>query len=449
MIDDTVWKSSNLTWQVGKDTDIGGSRENQDDMFIFERKNINLCIIGVLDGHGRDVGKAAAMAGRDYFLQYFDSHLSELMSDPYSTLVESFKGGHDYIKVAFRRQLEQQGWEIDEAPEGYLLKRKKGASQWACVHGGTSCSIIVLINQKMYIANVGDSSGILCAPGNVLDPKIMQHLGDASLQQEKFKKAGALHTPPPLQTTTPSIGAGSAESASDTLVLTAEHSPECVSEFYRLRDQRPNPSNPHLPDILILYDAPSQDKSKCPQVFDVSKTGIPTVTGKGRYYKNVRQEWASLVSTPSGARFQDALAFTRSLGDFHLHTYGVCHLPEIQVIDIMAIFKDLSALGSSTDNKSYLSIVLSSDGVWDNFVYSDVTRFVMDSTCINAVKQEVIGAQRVASSFMQRNVSRSRANFGSQADNATCIIMYLTSTAAPSFPVEGFSESMEVEKLTG
>jgi len=42
-----------------------------------------------------------------------------------------------------------------------------------------------------------------------------------------------------------------------------------------------------------------------------------------RYYKNVRKEWASLVSTPPTAKFQDALAFTRSLGDFHLHTYGI------------------------------------------------------------------------------------------------------------------------------
>jgi hypothetical protein len=47
------------------------------------------------------------------------------------------------------------------------------------------------------------------------------------------------------------------------------------------------------------------------------------VTGNGRYYKNVRSEWATLVTTPPSARFQDALAFTRSLGDLHLHVYGV------------------------------------------------------------------------------------------------------------------------------
>ena len=31
---------------------------------------------------------------------------------------------------------------------------------------------------------------------------------------------------------------------------------------------------------------------------------------------------ASLVATPNTAQYQDALAFTRSLGDLHLQTYG-------------------------------------------------------------------------------------------------------------------------------
>jgi hypothetical protein len=60
-----------------------------------------------------------------------------------------------------------------------------------------------------------------------------------------------------------------------------------------------------------------------------------------RYYKNVRNEWASLVATPPSAQFQDALAFTRSLGDFHLQTYGVSHLPMIRRIDVTALFSRL------------------------------------------------------------------------------------------------------------
>ena len=58
------------------------------------------------------------------------------------------------------------------------------------------------------------------------------------------------------------------------------------------------------------------------------------VTVNRSYYKNVRKEWASLVATPSYARFQDALAFTRSLGDLHLHTYGKdsTHPPKMKII---------------------------------------------------------------------------------------------------------------------
>jgi hypothetical protein len=45
----------------------------------------------------------------------------------------------------------------------------------------------------------------------------------------------------------------------------------------------------------------------CAQVFMLGDGGVPVLTSKGSYYKNVRKEWASLVSTPASARFQDAL----------------------------------------------------------------------------------------------------------------------------------------------
>ncbi len=198
------------------------------------------------------------------------------------------------------------------------------------------------------------------------------------------------------------------------------------------------------------------------------------------YYKNVRKEWASLVSTPPYARFQDALAFTRSLGDLHLHTYGVTHLPEVQRIDLGPIFQRLrehheaakaaqatnggetsTATGASeakggteeqpspsavaasaaASNKSAvldalsgstLCLVLATDGVWDNWLYEDVTRFVLDSSCLCAVGASPEGGRRVTMSFMQRNATYSKRNFGGQADNATGIVMYLST--APSFP---------------
>jgi hypothetical protein len=58
--------------------------------------------------------------------------------------------------------------------------------------------------------------------------------------------------------------------------------------------------------------------------------------------------------------------------------------------------------------------------------YPDVTRFVLDPSCLGAVTSGVDGAQRVALSFMQRNAIYSRRNFGGQADNATGVIMYIS-----------------------
>ena len=49
----------------------------------------------------------------------------------------------------------------------------------------------------------------------------------------------------------------------------------------------------------------------------------------------------------------------------------------------------------------------------------------MDSSCIEAVRSGSDGAERVAESFMQRNATYSKRNFGNQADNATSIVLYL------------------------
>ena len=278
-----------LRWQLGKETDIGGSRENQDDMFIFEKKESNVCIICVLDGHGREVGRTAAMAGKDFLLHYFNNHLSDVIANPYEALVHSFRGAHDFIKTAFRSQLEQQGFQVEEDPAGFLLKKKPGAPTWGCVHGGTSCSLIAIVESKLYVANVGDSTGILCASGPFLGNSQLVHLGDAAIPNTGVASLSVTDTKSPTTIAT-SIPISSTHAPdnptepipSDTLILTAEHSPESVSEFTRLRNARPSPSNPKCPEILMLYDSTSHDKSKCPAIFDIGENNIPIVTGKGK-----------------------------------------------------------------------------------------------------------------------------------------------------------------------
>lgn len=80
-----------------------------------------------------------------------------------------------------------------------------------------------------------------------------------------------------------------------------------------------------------------------------------------------------------------------------------------------------------------LCLVLATDGVWDNWLYEDVNRFVMDASCVCAVAGSSEGARRVTMSFMQRNSAYAKRNFGNQADNATGIVMYISNS--PSFPM--------------
>ena len=116
------------------------------------------------------------------------------------------------------------------------------------------------------------------------------------------------------------------------------------------------------------------------------------------------------------------------------------HLPEVFMIDIGAIFSaqaplplpSVSAASDVSHESSALlmCLVLSSDGVWDNWVYPDVTKFVMDQSCMKAVYGAADGANRVAKSFMTRNMLFSKRNFGSQADNATGIVLYISNSSS-------------------
>lgn len=254
-----------IKWRAYGDTDIGGSRENQDDMFIWENKEANICVIGVLDGHGRDVGQTASATGRVFFMNYFDRNYEKLLSDPYTCLVEAISEAHEAVRQSFMDVLRQKGWEVQNTGEDYLIKRKNSSTPWACVHGGTSCSIIALVNSTLYIANVGDSSGILSSSHPVLHNSMITHLGDSAIGHKR-------HT----------HHLESQEEYSDTLVLTAEHSPESPDEFLRMRDFRCREGDPSQPSLLVVYDASTHDKSRCSPVFSLDVNGNPVVTNRGR-----------------------------------------------------------------------------------------------------------------------------------------------------------------------
>jgi hypothetical protein len=247
--------------------------------------------------------------------------------------------------------------------------------------------------------------------------------------------------------------------------LSADHSPESGTEFARMHSYRPHRELPHHPELLFVYDTLTASKLACPPIFDVdTSSGRTSKTERGAYYKNVRCEWATLVATPPHAPFQDALAFTRSLGDLHLQTYGVSHTPETWWMDLAApapaaasaangtahthdaAGRSLSAasspaplaldggpapVSSSTRSSKLaslvptpLSIVVASDGIWDNWKFEEVAAFVLAPTRVEAAARAA-SAQAAANELMAVNLERARTNFGTSADNMTAIVLYL------------------------
>jgi serine/threonine protein phosphatase PrpC len=269
----------------------------------------------------------------------------------------------------------------------------------------------------MWIANVGDSTGILCAKHPILKNSDLAFEKDVAIPEKMYETKKA-----------------DDDKLSNYIILTSEdHSPEDPEEYKRMRAFKPSEENPLHAELLCVYDKQRRAKSLCPQVFNISEDGTPTVRPDDEsfeyYVKNVRREKATYVC---GRHGENALAGTRSLGDIELHNLGLTHKPIIRSIDLNKVFVDLRAQVSATASEEdpdpmTVCVVLATDGVWDNWIYDHVQKFMMDKSCLKALETDkVLGAQRVCKSFMLRNQGFGKKNFGSSSDNATGIVLYIS-----------------------
>lgn len=265
------------------------------------KKDDNLIVLCVLDGHGREVGRIAAESAKSCLFQHLDDNYSSLIASPVDFLINCHAIAHEHIKKSFQAELEGQGFEVSVSEEGYLLKRKQPQDQWACVHGGTSCSMVALVGQTLYTANVGDSSGILCAAYPVLhQTETNQYITDAALSSsgggggaspgraDSGRKGCASHH---IAAASPDSAAAVSPPAdsngySNTLVITAEHSPESPYEYRRLREFRRRVGDASLPSLMVVYDSNSHDKNRCNPVFE--EDTATAAEGEGSSSSNLR-----------------------------------------------------------------------------------------------------------------------------------------------------------------
>jgi hypothetical protein len=307
---------------------------------------------------------------------------------------------------------------------------------------------VILDGHRVITANVGDSAALLCGIDN--NNTLNLRSGNEWLplshvfndDEQTPQQIGATMTasesnlsPAPSEGGPSDNGNDGGNASSLSMELTANHTPESEIEYLRTATVRPSRSGLQIggriaPDLLFVYDSLSSSKAKCAPIFESTEEGLMRKTSKGSYYKNVRSEWATLVVTPPHAAFQDALAFTRSLGDFHLQAYGVAHAPDVRWLDLNQNNTASASLMAPPLPPSVLAVVLASDGLWDNWKESEIASFVLNQQIINQVKHDPKGtARKVTDTLMTENLKKASTNFGDSADNMTILVTYLSKAA--------------------
>ena len=94
-------------------------------------------------------------------------------------------------------------------------------------------------------------------------------------------------------------------------------------------------------------------------------------------------------------------------------------MPEVFTID-------LKAGTSSVQGAAAGALMLCSDGVWDNWTYGDVADWVLDPERVATLAADAEAHTKLTTQFMDQNITFAHANFGSQADNMTAVLAYLT-----------------------
>ncbi|EQC37099.1 hypothetical protein SDRG_05326 [Saprolegnia diclina VS20] len=395
-------------------TDPGNpAKENQDTFFTLRHRDH--VVLAVFDGHGSACGLLASSTARDFFREKLSLQETyvELEAQPERTLRRLFHDCHLAIKAALRQRYEDANNNVQERKGGFLVIKPTLLQRSVLVQGGTTASIVIILHgTRLLCANVGDSAVLLASGSAVVSDTSWKAL--SSMLRVHCAHGPRCSQPPDMnaeQVKPPLL-----------LLLTGEHSPEAKSEFETVARQRHAPHAPLTPELLFLYDSIVPGVSSNGRrltlrekhallerhpVFCVRNNREIASAGEGSYYKNVRQEWASLCCTPGKAKYHESLAFTRSLGDFYMHHYGITHEP-----DIFEVALDKLDHG---DHPPTFSLLLASDGIWDSWQYGEAAAFVVDALGTG-------NAEAAATSLLSRNKQIARDVFGSQVDNMTAIV---------------------------
>jgi len=149
-------KKKTLNLQVGWDTDIGGCnyKPNQDRKILVPFENNDGCLIGMADGHGTRSEEVADLCEK-MMIEMTETKMDRILINP----VEFLEFAFDYIHAE-------------------IIKT------YTC---GTTFSLIIILGKKMWIANVGDSTGMLCAKHPIFKNSDLAFEKDVAIPEKMYE----------------------------------------------------------------------------------------------------------------------------------------------------------------------------------------------------------------------------------------------------------------------
>lgn len=396
-------------------TSQGSDRTNQDSATTIKINTHETIVIAVCDGHDKfcNFGSIASNTAINIVTQYVNEFESDLLSNPECWLLNCFNAINIAITDTIVEALKEIGRTCHKAENGDMVYNGSNG----VLPGGTTVTICIIDSAgNIYTGYVGDSIPCLFANMPIFNSKHNQTINDMGLSYEITSEKKLLSTM--SDDTLPKILTQSPLLKNETYLklTTIDHSPMSESEFRRIyKELGKSP--------IFEYAVPAKLSKYAPRpvfVYDNVTDTVVHIPHKNLcYLKNVMGEYATYLHDRDN---NFMIGITRSSGE-NAKKCGVSPLPTICKFDMTKVVGDVT---KSNVNNLVICLVVASDGMWDNWKYSDLQQFLTKPEYIETIQTCSLDDlnQTVCNDLHTKTIELAQTNFGSSRDDITIALTY-------------------------
>ena len=361
------------------------------------------CIFGVADGYSGELGKKVSSLLTQFVASSIEDGKEKITVETVVTWISSlFDRAEEYlsdeiIQYFEKNQFETKSNRVNDENIIYFRDTKSpmfvDRHVWQPIDSGCSFTMVVIIDDHIFTANVGHCGAILFSDKECFEEHDVGMLFDAAMKdiytfrgEYGFKKTR-------------------------NLILTCNQSPTSWYEYCRIK------GSPKGSSLQFVYDIhPSYVQNYLP-IFpeDISKK--PKKQNYGHYYKNVEKEFGAVVMNSVGPK--RLLNTTRGFLNNDLKPFGVTHKPAITLTKLK--------------EDSNVTLFIGTNGVFDNWIrtYERAEEIGTDKKYV--LPEFFSDPSMTLANFMDQNLEQNKINFKDNYDEACGILVRLNSkTSIPS-----------------